>query len=83
MNNYCFFVKSEKIIAIEKSNEQNIQKLIAAGYKKQFEEVRATSTKKALKRFADIRGEEIKNIYALTGSDVLLGIVGIIGMVFK
>lgn len=76
-------MKSEKIIAIEKSNEQNIQKLIAAGYKKQFEEVRATSTKKALKRFADIRGEEIKNIYALTGSDVLLGIVGIIGMVFK
>ncbi len=48
MNNYCFFVKSEKIIAIEKSNELNIQKLIAAGYKKQFEEVRATSTKRHL-----------------------------------
>lgn len=83
MNNYAFFMKSEKVIAIVKSNEQEAQKLIAAGYEKQFEEVEAASTEKALERFANIRGEEIKNIYALTGSDILLGMVGAFAMVFK
>ncbi|MDR2225187.1 MAG: hypothetical protein LBE52_04215 [Providencia sp.] len=83
MNNYCFFMKSERIIAIPKSNEQEIQKLIAAGYEQQFEEVEAPSTRKALERFADIRGEEVKNIYAFAGPDILLGIVGAIAMVFK
>ena len=69
MNHYSFFMKAEK--------------LITAGYEKQFEEIEAVSTEKALERFANIRGEEVKNIYALTGSDILLGIVGAFAMVFK
>ncbi|ENR5393094.1 TPA: hypothetical protein KEY68_000283 [Providencia rettgeri] len=76
-------MKAGKVIAIVTPNEQETQKLIAAGYGKQFEEVDAVSTEKALERFADIRGEEVKNIYALTGSDILLGIAGAFAMVFK
>ena len=83
MNNYYFFVKSEKIIAIPSSNKLEIKKRLSSGYEKQFEELEATTAKKALERFADIRGEEIKSLYALTGSDILSGITGVIGMVFK
>lgn len=83
MNHYSFFMKAGKVIAIVTPNEQETQKLIAAGYEKQFEEIEAVSTEKTLERFANIRGEEVKNIYALTGSDILLGIVGAFAMVFK
>ncbi|MDH2364487.1 MULTISPECIES: hypothetical protein [Providencia] len=83
MNHYSFFMKAGKVIAIVTPNEQETQKLITAGYEKQFEEIEAVSTEKALERFANIRGEEVKNIYALTGSDILLGIVGAFAMVFK
>ncbi|HHE6469322.1 TPA: hypothetical protein ACPFI9_001009 [Providencia rettgeri] len=83
MNHYSFFMKAGKVIAIVTPNKQETQKLITAGYEKQFEEVEAVSTEKALERFADIRGEEVKNIYALTSPDILLGIVGAFAMVFK
>ncbi len=55
MPHYCFFQKGKQIVVLEKSSTDNATELIAQGYEKQFEEVSASSEKKALARFADIR----------------------------
>jgi len=55
MTHYCFFQKGKQIVVLEKSSTDNATQLIAQGYEKQFEEMSASSEKKALARFADIR----------------------------
>jgi len=81
MNHYSFFMKAGKVIAIVTPNEQETQKLIAAGYEKQFEEISATTKKNALTRFSDIRRNnriDHRNFLAGAGTMPLIGILTVV-----
>ncbi|EKT53353.1 hypothetical protein [Providencia burhodogranariea] len=74
MKTYYFYMKVDEVVAVEKNNEQEANKLITAGFKKQFEEIDSSSAENALKRFADIRGDEIDTMHAFTSGAVVLGL---------
>lgn len=74
MKTYYFYMKVDEVVAVEKNNEQEANKLITAGFKKQFEEIDSNSAENALKRFANIRGNEVENIYTFAGYGLLYGL---------
>lgn len=55
MPDYHFYQKGKQIVALENSEENKAFNLINQGYKKQFEEVSATTKKSALARLSHIR----------------------------
>lgn len=75
MSTYCFFIKSDEVVALEMTETQNAIELVNMGYQKQFEEIEANSKELALARFADIRGEELKSTYAFAGESTFSGLI--------
>ncbi|WP_428943438.1 hypothetical protein ACQK5W_11905 [Pantoea sp. FN060301] len=69
MPDYCFFKKGKHMAILERSDAEGASRLAGQGYKKQFEEISAPDTQRALARFADIRKEEKTTVHAFaTGS---------------
>ncbi|ATG15266.1 TPA: hypothetical protein ACS7XC_002183 [Providencia alcalifaciens] len=75
MSTYCFFIKSDEVVALEMTESQAAAELLNAGYQKQFEEIDANTKELALARFADIRGEELKSTYAFAGESTFSGLI--------
>lgn len=59
MPEFIFFKKGNKTTALEKSDAPGAALLLEQGYEKQFEEVLAADSQRALARLADIKKEEV------------------------
>ncbi len=82
MPEFVFFRKGPQILAIEKSNQEAASKCIEQGYKKQFEEIIAADSQRALARLADIKKEEEIAPFAWATGAVFFGlIVPVIGFI--
>lgn len=55
MSDYRFYSKGKHTVALKRSDVNRTLDLTEQGYKKEFEEVRASDETQALARFADIR----------------------------
>ncbi|MEA9390004.1 hypothetical protein SJI19_05450 [Acerihabitans sp. TG2] len=66
------------MIALDKADDAEAIRLTASGFKKQFEEIEASSRENALTRFADIRNEETTTEHAFATGAVFSGIVNAI-----
>ncbi|WP_051563608.1 hypothetical protein [Pantoea septica] len=78
MPDYHFYQKAKKIVVLERSEENQAFQLINQGYKKQFEEVSATTKKNALTRLSNIRTDnriDQRNFLAGAGTMPLIGIL--------
>ncbi|HCN95807.1 MULTISPECIES: hypothetical protein [Leclercia] len=82
MPEYIFFQKGTKIIALDKSDVQGASLLCEQGYKKQFEEIIAPDSQRALARLADIKKEEeIAPLAWATGAVFTVLIVPVLGLI--
>ncbi|MGJ0193207.1 hypothetical protein ACR6A7_12785 [Pantoea sp. RRHST58] len=78
MPDYHFYQKGKQIVALENYEENQSVNLINQGYKKQFEEVSATTKKGALTRLSHIRTDnriDQRNFLAGAGTMPLIGIM--------
>ncbi len=57
MPDYCFYTQGKQTIALARSDMNRASELLAQGFIKEAEEVRAPDEKQAAARFADIRKE--------------------------
>lgn len=55
MSDYRFYSRGKHTVALKRSDVNRASDLTEQGYKKEFEEVRASDETQALARFADIR----------------------------
>ncbi|EFB70902.1 Uncharacterised protein [Providencia rustigianii] len=62
MSTYCFFTKSDEVVALDVRNTERVSALLQAGYQRQFEELEANSEELAVKRFASIRSGEEQSV---------------------
>jgi len=75
---FCFFVKGNEVIALDKADAAEAIRLTESGFDQQFEEFEASSSENALTRFADIRNEETTTEHAFATGAVFSGIVNAI-----
>lgn len=76
MPDYDFYQKGKRIVALERSENNQAVKLITQGYQKQVEEISATTKKSALTRLYDIRKDsriDQHNFLAGAGTMPLIG----------
>ena len=86
MPEFVFFKKGNHTTALEKSDVQGAALLREQGYEKQFEEIIAPDSQRALARLADIKKEEDTALHAwATGAvftAVIVPVLGFIGYLF-
>ncbi|MCS3430905.1 hypothetical protein [Klebsiella sp. BIGb0407] len=69
MQEYIFFKKNNKIIALEGNDKEKHSFFTQDGWEKLYEEISASDAESALARLADIRKDEVATEHAfITGS---------------
>jgi len=78
MPEFVFFKKGNKTTALVKSDAQGAALLLEQGYEKQFEEVLAADSQRALARLADIKKEEEIAPFAWATGAIFCGLLFVI-----
>lgn len=58
MKTFVFYKKGSQLFALDKTDTEGASRLSAKGYEKQFEEIDASASARALARYADIKKDE-------------------------
>ncbi|MBH2952477.1 hypothetical protein [Serratia sp. FS14] len=66
MSEFILFRKDHHRTSVNKSDTESASLLVGQGYEQQPEEIDASDASMALKRFADIKNEEIATEHAFT-----------------
>ncbi|WP_192033245.1 hypothetical protein IFU02_011530 [Pantoea agglomerans] len=78
MSEYRFYTKGKYTVALERSDVTRAFDLTEQGYKKQFEEVRASDEKQALARFADIRRDKRIDQHNFLAGAATMPLIGVL-----
>ncbi|HHP7837664.1 TPA: hypothetical protein ACSHSI_004718 [Serratia marcescens] len=78
MADFILFRKDHHLTAVNKSDAESASLLVGQGYEQQPEEIEAADANMALKRFADIKNEEIATEHAFTTGAVFSSVLSAI-----
>lgn len=78
MSEYRFYTKGKYTVVLERSDVTRAFDLTEQGYKKQFEEVRASDEKQALARFADIRRDKRIDQHNFLAGAATMPLIGVL-----
>ncbi|PEI05518.1 hypothetical protein CRM79_21075 [Pantoea agglomerans] len=78
MSDYRFYTKGKHIVALKRSDVNHASDLTEQGYKKEFEEVRASDETEALARFADIRRNQRIDQHNFLAGAATMPLIGVL-----
>lgn len=78
MSDYRFYSRGKHTIALKRSDVNRASDLTEHGYKKEFEEVRASDETQALARFADIRRNQRIDQHNFLAGAATMPLIGVL-----
>lgn len=78
MSDYRFYSRGKHTVALKRSDVNRASDLTAQGYKKEFEEVRASDETQALARFADIRRNQRIDQHNFLAGAATMPLIGVL-----
>lgn len=78
MSDYRFYSRGKHTVALKRSDINRASDLTEQGYKKEFEEVRASDETQALARFADIRRNQRIDQHNFLAGAATMPLIGVL-----
>ncbi|MGK9173468.1 hypothetical protein KXR87_09565 [Yokenella regensburgei] len=78
MPDYHFYKKGKHVVAVKGSDAAAASGLTQQGYEKQFEEIDAVNSERALARFSDIRRDKQTDHHNFMAGAIAMPLIGVL-----